>query len=318
VSQVLLPAVAALPIGHDTVQVPEIGGDERVIRPALAVLYRLAVGPAADYYTPRFLDFERSGRGAPRWNWPAMLLQSVWAFYRQLWLPGILFALLPLAGAMAFLGLAPYVDDWSFDESGVTWLLCAAACIWVVPGVVAGLCSTPLLYDRIRRLVRRAERAGDAAYAAALLARHRSTSLASALLFGGGAMVLVFAPVAPVVHTAYEEHAVRAQVAASLSALVPLKREVEETLTYFSAIGYPFGEAATAAQRWTKFLDSVTVSPRNGRLRLNLGPAIPELWGKTILLAPARDWLERIHWTCIPVDIPRRYLPKECRDDRSR
>jgi hypothetical protein len=65
--------------------------------------------------------------------------------------------------------------------------------------------------------------------------------------------------------------------------------------------------------RWTKFLDDVSISPINGRLRVGLGPSVPELWGKTILLAPATDWLQRIHWTCIPIDIPVRYLPKECR-----
>jgi hypothetical protein len=102
-------------------------------------------------------------------------------------------------------------------------------------------------------------------------------------------------------------------VAASLSALVPLQREVEERLSYFSAVPDPFGEAAMVARRWTKFFDDVTISPKDGRLRLALGPSVPELWGKTILVAPAKDWLERIHWTCIPVDIPSQYLPKQCR-----
>jgi len=39
-------------------------GIETVVRPALAVLYRLAIGPHADRYAPRFLAFE-GGRGRP-------------------------------------------------------------------------------------------------------------------------------------------------------------------------------------------------------------------------------------------------------------
>jgi hypothetical protein len=310
----LATPVPARSLAHDTIELPDFLRGERVVRPALAVLYRLAVGPAADYYTPRFLNYERTGRGAPGWNWPAMLLQSIWAFYRRLWLPGILFALLPAAGSLAFLSLAQWLDDRSLGDVSSVWVGAAIVCIWLVPGLIAGLLSTPLLYDRIRYHVRRAERAGgDAARAAALLAAKRSTSLPGALLFGVGALVAALAPLAPRIHSAYEEHAVRAQIAASLSALLPLQDEVEERISYFSAIPNPLGEAAMVARRWTKFLDDVTISPNSGRLRLSLGPSVPELWGKTILLAPAKDWLERIHWTCIPVDIPRKYLPKACR-----
>jgi hypothetical protein len=314
-----LPPIDAVPLPrsvslhNDTIELPALRpGDrpERVVRPTLAVLFRLAVGPAADYYTPRFLQYESAGHGAPGWHWPAMLLQSVWAFYRKLWLPGIFYALLPAAGALAFLSFAQTLDDWS-----VPWLLCAAVTMWLIPGVIAAVLSTPLLYGRIRRLVKRAERvAGDPAHAASLLASHRSTSLIAALIFGVGALILALFPIAPRVFTAYAEHVVRVQIAASLAALSPLKREVEEQWSYFARMPRPLADAANVARRWTQFFDDVTVNPITGRLRVGLGPSVPELWGKTILLAPATDWLQRIHWTCIPVDIPRHYLPKECRD----
>ena len=119
------------------------------------------------------------------------------------------------------------VHDWNIGEWSVAWVLCAFVCIWLVPGIIAGLMSTPLLYDRVRVKVSRAERAADdAAQAASLLASRRSTSLVSALVLGGGAIAAALAPVVPGVQRAYEEHAVRAQIAASLSALVPLQREV--------------------------------------------------------------------------------------------
>jgi len=40
---------------------------------------------------------------------------------------------------------------------------------------------------------------------------------------------------------------------------------------------------------------------------------VPDLWGKTLLLAPALDVFQRVRWFCIPIDIPEKYLPKECR-----
>ena len=60
----------------DTVQLEPLPGeieleDERIVRPSLAILFRMAVGPAADYYAPRFLEYERVGRSFPSWNWAA-------------------------------------------------------------------------------------------------------------------------------------------------------------------------------------------------------------------------------------------------------
>ena len=306
-----VPVVAgagALTLRDDTVQIPMLG-DDRVVRPTLAVLFRLAVGPAADYYTPRFLRYEQAGHGMPGWHWPALLFQCLWAFYRKLWLLGVFYAALTAAGATLFLSLAENIDDWSLP-----WLVCAGACVWLGPGIVAALVSTPLLYSRIRRMVSRAEsRSRDAADAASMLAGRSATSCSGALLFGGAALLLALGPVAPNVQSAYEAHAVRAKIEESLSATLPLRQEIEEQWSRLQVIPHAFDGASMVALRWSHLLDDVNVSPVNGRVRLGLGPSVPELWGKTILLAPATDWLQRIHWTCIPIDIPKRYLPKECR-----
>ena len=97
---------AVLPIG-DTVRMPwDSAGGERVVRPALAVLYRMAVGPAADYYVPRFLRFEWTGRAFPSWHWPSFWLPGIWAFYRKLW---------ALGSAGVDVPLTVYHDKVTFD-----------------------------------------------------------------------------------------------------------------------------------------------------------------------------------------------------------
>ena len=76
----------------DTVIMPwesETESRQKVVPPALAILFRVAIGPAADYYVPRFLRYEKAGKPRPGWHWPALLFPSVWAFYRRLWLPGL-------------------------------------------------------------------------------------------------------------------------------------------------------------------------------------------------------------------------------------
>src|SRR5580704_478298 len=94
--------------------------DERRVRPALAVLFRIAVGPRADYYARRFVQFERTGHSAPSWNWPAFAWAPVWAFYRRLWGYGVACALLPVVGALAFTTF-----ELTRDDSRVAWWVCA-------------------------------------------------------------------------------------------------------------------------------------------------------------------------------------------------
>ena len=72
-------------------------------------------------------------------------------------------------------------------------------------------------------------------------------------------------------------------------------------------------DAATLMQLGGLVVDNVSFSPINGRLRLALGSTIEELAGKTILLAPTVDRSQHMRWVCVPVDIPAKYLPQECR-----
>jgi hypothetical protein len=176
---------APLPTFQDTIQIP---GAEHArppkprVRPALAVLFRVAVGPGADYYAPRFLKYEQVGHGAPGWNWPSFLFPSFWAFYRKLWLEGILFALLPIAGAMVFANLGPQLD-----EARVPWVAAALLLTWLLPGIPPALIANSLLYRRVRRVVRSAEsRTASAAKVVSLLATRSPTSLVAALLLSAG------------------------------------------------------------------------------------------------------------------------------------
>ena len=109
--------------------------DERVIRPALFVLFRIALGPSADYYGPRFLAFERAGRAMAGWHWPALFAPPVWAFYRRLWGAGLFFTALPLAGAATMALVAPWLGDHTW-----VWIACAILLTVLLPGIRGGAC----------------------------------------------------------------------------------------------------------------------------------------------------------------------------------
>jgi hypothetical protein len=293
---------------NDTIRLPDlpVGAPvETVVRPALSVLYRVAVGRGADYFAPRFVAYEGTAGVRAGWHWPALLLPAAWAFYRRLWLLGAVLSLLPIVGALLL-----RLYDSGLPDSPVAWLAVVLVVVWLVPGVVGAALATPMLYRRLRDLVRQVEASTPTvASAASALAKLQPTAPAAAVLFGGGAIVIALCAIGPDLAAAYAERGIRAQIAAGLAAVQPLQRQVEDD---WLRLGRVLGRANVAAPV-ANVLGAVDVNPATGRLRLDLGTAVPEVAGRAILLAPAVDPAQRIEWMCVPVGIPARYLPRECR-----
>jgi len=282
--------------------------DERRVRPALAVLFRVAIGPHADYYVRRFVKYERTGMTAPSWHWPAFFFPSLWAFYRKLWAYGIACALLPLLGAAAFGAVGSWLGD-----SGPAWWMGAMLCVWCLPAVIAGAFANTFYYRHVRSLVRQAERTTRSPEAAArrLVNRAATDPLAGAL-FGTAALLLVASVAGARLQTAYHQHGVRAKVAQAIAAMKPLQRQVEDDWTRARALPQRPDYGAVRAQHSYPLVQAFELSARNGRVRFDLGPAVPELQGRSILLAPAVDAWQKLRWLCIPVDIPVVYVPRGC------
>jgi hypothetical protein len=283
---------------------------ETVVRPALTVLFRLAVGSsAADYYVPRFLAYERAGHARPGWHWPALLFPAMWAFYRRLWAAGLFYAVLPLLGAIAFAFIAPRLE-----ESTAHWFVYAALLIWVLPSVVAAISANPLLYRRVRRLVRRAERESRGpSHAASWFGVRQPTSSLGALLCGGLVLAVLLAAVFPQLRSAYVERTARAKISSSVEAVRWLELRIEEAWLRNQPFSHLLNETGLVFRPGKTLLAEVKVNDADGRLRLNLDQTLPELAGKAILLAPALDLAGGVRWFCIPVDIPERFLPVQCR-----
>lgn len=308
---VAAPVAATAVHASDAFRLPDavVGAPEECrVLPRLAVLYRLAVGPAADYYTPKFLRYEQEGRSRAGFHWAAMILPPVWAFYRKLWVAGIVYAALPVLGALLVHALGENIDDWN-----VPWLVGAAVLIWLLPSLCAATLANTLLYRRIRRLVQRAEaKSATTAQAAQLLSERSPTSGIAGFLLGIGSIALALGLVTPGMFRAYAEHDVRTRVSETLAAVKNVQDKVTDHYEHDRGPA-PRAELPLATDGWTHRLQALTLNPATGRLRLSLGPSVPELWGKTLVLAPALDVFQRVVWYCIPIDIPSRLLPKECR-----
>lgn len=290
----------------DTIRMPG-PAEERVVRPALAILYRLAVGPNADHYASRFLAVERDKRLWPGWNWPAFLVPPAWAAYRGLWLAAFGFAMLPLLAALVFLRLSPVLD-------GATWFWEAGAllAVWAIPSCIAGACANFIYYRRVRwrSLAAERETAGPV-QAAARVNESRSTSWLGAAA-GAAAMILTNVAIVVDLTEAHRDHIVRRHVLDSLDAVRGLEQQVEANwmtarLVPRQTVAIALGGDAPAA------IEDVNVDPVTGRMRVQFGTSVPELSGKAILLAPTRDNQQRVRWLCVAIDIAREHLPPQCR-----
>lgn len=287
---------------------PELA-DERVIRPALFVLFRIALGPSADYYGPRFLAFERAGRAMAGWHWPALFVPPIWAFYRRLWGAGVFFTVLPLAGAATMALVAPWLGDHTW-----VWVACAVLLTVLLPGIAGATLASGLLYRRIRKAIREAEAvASSPAQVASRIAGIMPVSPHAAFALGSFALAFVVGGAGPVLSTAYHEHAVRVKVSKALAAVEPIKAQVEDSWEAMRRWPWPALAAGMPGRAGAVLFNEVSVDAATGRVRLDVGASIPELAGKAILLAPAIDQRERIRWFCVPVGVSERFLPQACR-----
>ena len=295
----------------DSVHLPlELGqdDDEKIVRPSLGILFRMAVGPDADYYGPRFLEYERRGRSFPSWNWAAFMAPGVWAIYRRLWGAGIAFSVWPFLALIVCWFALPSL----FSDTGLIGLALAALVVWFSPSVVGALTANTLLHRKSRELVLQAEALTSETDKAARWLSLRSVIAPLQAAAVSLVMLATLGGVVPVFKSAYSDHLVKTRIAESIAAMRPLQRQLEEWFMSRSPDDAPaFAMAETPVD--TSQLDKVNVSLVNGRVRLAIDSSIPELSGRSILLAPAIDrWLQ-VRWICIPVDIPERYLPNECK-----
>jgi hypothetical protein len=282
--------------------------DQRVVRPSLAIPFRMAVGPGADYYAPRCLEYERTGRSFPSWNWAPLCAPAVWAIYRRLWLAAIAFAIWPLVALAIYRLVEPY-----FGDSGALSFAVAACLVWLCPGVIAAAIANTLVYRQARRLVGTAEaRTRRPDKAAQWLSQRTVIAPIPAAIAGGATILLALQVMIPSLEATYADQVIRSRIAESLAAIQPLQRQLEEWFVSRSPFDAP-DFALTQVQPGAELVDPVNVSLTSGRVRLALDALTPELSGRSILLAPALDRRQQVRWICVPVNVPARYLPRECR-----
>jgi hypothetical protein len=204
--------------------------------------------------------------------------------------------------AFAFAAIADRIDN-----ATLPWLLGAVLAIWFLPGVIPAIVANSLVYRRVRKIVARAEAsASSASQVASQLARGSPTSLAAGLLLGGATLLLAASVVAQLRGAWFEHSEGQSDCGA------PASSRCNSRSRRMGSGRHPAQLDVDALRSGGHRLRRGEFSSGQWPLAIGTGPIDT---GIIRTLHPARAGGRCVTDSvmCIPVDIPAKYLPKECR-----
>lgn len=289
----------------------------------------VAIGPKnTDYYLSKFERFAAGG-GFVSWNWPAFFVSLPWMLYRKMWAYAATYFLgFPIAVLVLSLVLAALLP--APTAATLTLLIELAAMFIVLP-----MFANALYYRVVTKRIEAAKgRAGERERQLRALAGEGGTSNAALII-----VVVMIVPVigilAAIAIPAYQDYAIRAQVAEGLNLAAASKAAVAEVFSNTGELPSDRSAAGLDSDSTSGvglYVRSVAIA--NGRVDITYGgQANALLADKVLSLTPYAvqrgpdDW--SIVWRCGQGPIPAeathevtdyqpgtlepRYLPSRCR-----
>lgn len=293
----------------------------------MEALYRAAVGPSnADFYVPIFMRFDQPGASKISWNWSAFLVSFYWFLYRRMYGYWAVFCLL-IPMILAIIGA---ITGALFGNKlgNALYTLAALGYSFVLIPLYANALYHRFMQQRIATLQ---QKVPDPTIQLAVLdyGPHTSNIVLVVLPFMFVAVVGILAAIAI---PAYQNFAIRAQVAQGLMLANPLKVAVAER--YASDKSWPGSLTDLAAPQPSlgDYVSAITVN--RGTISITFGnKAHGLIAGYVLSLRPSvAEGGDGVVWACgyavamgeeptsgsaarSRTDVAPRYLPSLCRGD---
>ena len=283
-----------------------------------AQLYRAAVGEAkAEFYVPRFLDFDAPGASKASWNWAAFFGGVIWLLYRRMYgLAAIYYFAIPIALTI----VVAIVGSFAGKNSGAILQLV----VWIaISFVLLPMYANAIYHDTIKKRI--AKLSAHAPSPEALVQRVIGQASTS-----GGAVVVILAVIAiPVIGIlaaiaipAYQDYVIRAQVTEGLMLAAPVKAGVAEVFAKHETWPAEIAELGIDGERLRgKYVESVRLD-EDGTVLIHYGNAAHmKIAGQTLDLRPLPTQGGGMEWSCgyaaadgtTQTTIEQKYLPRLCR-----
>lgn len=280
--------------------------------PATDEFYKAAIGPKnQDYYLRHFAHFDSAGKIGVSWHWPAFFVSFYWLLYRKMWLNALIYFFLPYF-FMFLVGFAAAVGGGSSDTIiGIGYLVYWAAIIVLPP-----LYANALYYKHCKSKILEVRASSDNVQRqlGELSAKGGTSNVAVIILLMIFVFVAIIGILAAIALPAYQDYLARARLTEAMGVVgAPAKVSVAEY--YEEHRQFPNSlEQAGLPKSLPPSVKAISIDSENGTVTITMATAPVE--GKSLLLVPSVDANNQMTWQCRSQDIPDRYLPRQCRQQK--
>jgi type IV pilus assembly protein PilA len=283
--------------------------------------YAAAVGSNADYFVPKFENFDNGG-SRNGWNWPAFFITGPYFLYRKMWLAGFLYIFYPWI-LMIPLGIAAALMPNSAGVIGGVGIL-----LYFASWIVLPMRANSFYWSKINGLIDNLPRsvATQPDKRERRLENNGGTSIVVPLIvfvFGG---VFGLGILAAISIPAYQDYTIRAQVTEGLNLARGAKATVAEYYAQHDSWPASNGEAHYSSTDG-EYTESIQID--QGSIIITYGGrANPKLKGGRLALVPGVTLNGDVVWICgdgpTPegvtlsegprgIEVEEKYLPRNCR-----
>jgi type II secretory pathway pseudopilin PulG len=270
-------------------------------------LYKAFIGSSnQEYYLNHFKRFDADGKTSATWHWSAFFVTFYWFLYRKMWMPALIYFVLPYI-VMIFIGILATIAGASAAGIITVLYLVFYVAIFVVPGMYANKLYYEHGKKKIAELRARNLSAERTLGELAGVGGTSNIGLIIALVFVGIAMIGILAAIAI---PAYQDYTTRAHLTQTL--MIEKTAATAVSSYYLEHQKLPADLAQVGfTTPLPPFISSLTIDEADGTLVATM--ASPPISGKTLLLVPSKDESNGITWTCKAEEIKEKLLPPACR-----
>jgi Tfp pilus assembly protein PilE len=279
------------------------------LQPKQEDFYRALIGSKnQEYYLRQFEKFDKQGKAGVSWNWPALFFTFYWLLYRKMWGAAVLYFLspyiifIPLGIVAAFLGKASAIFI------GIAWVIYVIAIIIAPP-----LYANALYYRQCKKKIAQVASSGHSVERQLGELTGRGGTSKLFLVIFMIAIIALVGILAAIAIPAYHEYTVRAQTAGALELGKRASISVAEYYDKNQQVPPDLGKAGFV-QTMPDYVKGISVNTQSGIITVTMSKSPVE--DKSLQLLPSLERSGEIKWVCRSKDIPPRYLPMQCKENR--
>jgi Tfp pilus assembly major pilin PilA len=314
------PSVAAMPPQAAAAPVPgDVGGRNRFAPPETGASARAGrmdtdsqiitddevrsavIGPSSTLY---YLGaFDRIGRGeGSGWNWPAFFVTWYWLLYRKMWVPALIYFVVPTViniFLLAVIGASPVV--------GGLMCMCWLAAWLIGPGMLANGWYYRHCLGKIRDV---RARGGSKDQVLARLEAAGGTTPVGVIIAAVLSFLILPGMLAAIALPQYQTYTVKAKVADAIVASAEVAQAAGRQYEATGQFPTDIDRIAQQAAHPSKYVKAIEMDGTSGTITVQV-EATPTISG-TILLTPSADSSRHVTWSCSTTDLLK-YVPQNCR-----